>query len=251
MGVLDGILKGGSTGAALGPAGAVAGAGIGLATGLIQNIQANKLKKQADAAMPELVDPNQAAYLSELNQKRKSIASGAAFSTAMQQADMQQASANDAITRNSGGDSGSAIQALLQAQANSGNIKNQALANGQQQQMGYDSMYGNQLNKIAARTLQLQLLESQQKRAEWAKKKQFAGQNTQAGGATALQGLLGSLGGGAGASSPDGATGVGGMLSGKPAGSPLDTFTPTGESAPGVTPQQNLATGALGPLIDL
>ena len=159
MGILDGILKGGTAGSSLGPAGAAAGAGLGLATGLIQNIQANKLKKQADASMPELVDPNQAAYLSELNQKRKSLASGAEFSTAMQQADTQQASVNDAITRGAGGDSGATIQGLLQAQTNAGNIKNQALANGQQQQYAIDSVYGNQLNKIAARKMQLQLLQ--------------------------------------------------------------------------------------------
>lgn len=187
--VIKGAIGGGGGGGGGGKAGA-AGAITGLATGLIQTVQAGKLKKKADAAMPDLVDPNQAAYLAELNQKRKSIETGADFTEAMQQADTSQASTNDALLKSSGGNIGATIQALLQSQSVAGDVKNKALAQGQAQQFNWDTAYGSQLNKIATTKRQLQLYDSQQKRAEWAQKKQTASQNVNAG----ISGLLGVMG---------------------------------------------------------
>lgn len=161
---------------------------VGLATGAIQALQAHSLKKQADAAMPPLVDAGQAAYLAELNQKRRSIETGADFAAANQAADEGQAATNDAITRNGAGDSGETMQALLQAQRNAGDIKNQAIVQGQGQQQNYDSMYGGLLGQIAGRKMQLQLLASQQKRAEWDRKSKLASANLQGGLANLLPG---------------------------------------------------------------
>ena len=88
---------------------------MGLAMGAIQTIQANKLKKRAESAFPDLVDPSQAGFLAELGQKRKSLDTGAAFATGMQNIDASQAGTNNSIVQSSGGDAGATMQALLQS----------------------------------------------------------------------------------------------------------------------------------------
>jgi len=192
MGAIDGAMKGGKDGMALGPEGAAAGAALGLATGLVQDVKAAKLKKQAEAAFPDFVDPNQSAFLAELGQKRKSIDTGADFATGMGTVDQTQAATNEALTRNTGGDATSTIQSLLQSQRNASNAKNNVLAQGQQQQMNYNQQYGDLLDKISGRKMQLQLQKSQQAMAEWAQMKQSSNQNAMAGAA----GAVGSGGGG-------------------------------------------------------
>lgn len=156
-------------------------AGLSLGTGIMQQIQANRLKNKADASVPELVDPNQSAFLAELGQKRKSIETGADFAAGMNAIDATNAGTNEAITRNTGGDVGGTIQALLQSQRAAGDSKNQVIAQGQQQQNQVSAAYQGMLDKIAARRLQLQMYNSQQARAEWAKKQQQASQNLMAG----------------------------------------------------------------------
>lgn len=180
-----GGLVGSKIGGAVGKA-AGSKSGMGVATGLIQSMQANKLKKQADASFPELVDPNQAGYLAELAQKRKSLETGADFAAGMNAIDATNAGTNDAITRSAGGDASGTIQGLLQAQRVAGDAKNQVLAQGQNQQMQYNQMYQGMLDQIAGRKLQLQMQRSQQARAEWAAKQKSAQQN--------LMGGLASLG---------------------------------------------------------
>lgn len=155
--------------------------------GALQGLQANKLKKQADASMPPLMDANQLSYLSELNQKRKSIETGADFAAGMNALNSSNAGTNDAIIRNSGGDVNGTIQALLQSQRSTNDAKNNLLAQGAGEQMQYNSMYGDFLNKITARKLQLQMYKSQQARAEWAAKQKDSSANLMAG-ATRLLG---------------------------------------------------------------
>jgi hypothetical protein len=170
----------GGLGGSSGP-GASAGAGLSLATSLVQGIQAQRQKKKADAAFPELVDPNQAAFLSELNQKRRSIETGADFAGAMDKINATTAGTQEAITRNTGGDVGGTIQALLQAQNSANSAKNAVIGQGQQQQLAYNNMYGGLLNQISARRLQLQMQRSQQNLGEWAKGQQGTNQNLLAG----------------------------------------------------------------------
>lgn len=167
-------------------------AGLSLATGLLQNIQANKLKKQAEAAMPDLIDPSQSSFLAELGQKRKAIETGAEYTAGINEADSAQASANDAIVNASGGNTGATIQGLLQAQGVAGRTKNQSIAQGQTKQLAYNTAFSNLLNDISARQLELKLLDRNQKLAEWSKKKQFANQNINAGLASLLSGGKGS-----------------------------------------------------------
>lgn len=190
--------------------------GLSLATSLVQGIQANKLKKKADAAMPDQTDPTQLSFLADLNQKRKAIDTGADFQQATQEADANQATANDAIVGASGGNTNSLMQALLQSQNAAGTQKNRAIADGQQQQMQYNSAYGNMLNKIAARKLELQMQQSQQARGEWATMKQKANQNFMAG--------------------------IGGLLGGKKPGAPATAGAPVAE-APAAAPEASAPAG--------
>lgn len=243
-----GGLLGGAGGAAIGgPMGAQVGLSLGSALGGM--IDANKKKNQAEAAFPDFVDPNQASYLAELNQKRKSIETGADFAEAVRLADQSQASTNDAILKASGGDTGASIQGLLQAQAMAGNAKNNAAARGQSQQFAYDNAYGSMLNQISARKLQLELMRSQQARAEWAQGQQDANQNANAG----LANLFSAGGVGGGMNFPSDWSMGGGngqsalaSLSGRPAD---NSIAMGGAQAPTVVPQQNLATQSLGQVL--
>jgi hypothetical protein len=158
-----------------------AGAALSTGTGLLQQLQANRLKNQADAAMPELVDPNQSSFLAELMQKRKSIDTGADFAASMNAIDASNAGTNDTLLRATGGDVGGTIQALLQSERASADAKNQALAQGQQQQLQYTGLAKSLLDDVAQRRMELQLQNAQQNRAEWAQMKQNANQNFMAG----------------------------------------------------------------------
>lgn len=218
------------------------GSALSLGTGLIQNIQANKLKKEANASVPPLVDPDQAAFLSELHQKRKSIETGADFSAGMNALDASNAGTNEAILRNSGGDVSGTIQALLQSQRGTNDAKNNLLAQGAGEQMQYNSMYGDFLNKIAARKMQLQMYKSQQARAEWAQKQQNANQNTMAGLAGFVGGADKQQSGNAGQQQQSGGvnTDVLQSMLGKTAGLGGSGMTAPGEGVEGVT---NAAAG--------
>lgn len=154
---------------------------MGLGSGLIQSIQAHNLKNKADSAAPGLVDPRQASFLAELNQKRKAIDTGADFAAGMQAIDTTNAGTNNALVAAAGGDAGGTIQALLQSERTANDSKNNVLAQGQNQQMQYNSMFNDLNNKIAARSMQLQMQRSQQARAEWAAKQQSASKNMMAG----------------------------------------------------------------------
>jgi len=166
--------------------GPAAGAALSVSQGLLQTIQANKLKKKAESNMPEAVDPNQAAFLAEIQQKKNSISTGADVAEGIRAADAGAANANQAIIEAGGGDTASVIQGLLASNKMASQAKNQALAVGQNKQMGYDNMYMGMLNKISARKLQLEMYRSQQARAEYARKKTAASQNL----ATGAAGLL-------------------------------------------------------------
>lgn len=186
-GVIGGSLgKNGAQGESLG-SGMSSQAGLGIGTGLLQTIQANKLKKEAESYLPAYADPRQSAFLAELQQKRRSIDTGADFAAGMSAIDTTNAGTNEAIVRSTGGDVAGTIQALLQSQGIANQGKNQVLAQGQQQQMQYNQLYKSTLDRIEQRKLELQMYRSQQARAEWAKKQQIANQNMMAGLGRAVQ----------------------------------------------------------------
>lgn len=186
-GVIGGSIgKNGAQGESLG-SGMSSQAGLGIGTGLLQTIQANKLKKESESYLPAYADPRQSAFLAELQQKRRSIDTGADFAAGMNAIDTTNAGTNEAIVRSTGGDVAGTIQALLQSQGIANQGKNQVLAQGQQQQMQYNQLYKSTLDRIEQRKLELQMYRSQQARAEWAKKQQIANQNMMAGLGRAVQ----------------------------------------------------------------
>lgn len=156
---------------------AAANTPVQLGQGVVQMFQANSLKKAADAASPPLVDPSQASFLSELNKKRASLDAGSAYAAGLNNIKATQAGTNNGLVQAGAGNSGGTIQALLQSQRVSQDSANQLNAQGQQEQNFNNSMYGELLNKVAARKMQLQLQKSQQLRAEWASAQQASNQN--------------------------------------------------------------------------
>jgi hypothetical protein len=159
---------------------------IGAGVGLTQMIQARSAKNRANQTLPPAVDINQASFLAELQAKRNSIASGADFAAGTREVDQTTANTQNAITKVTGGDAGGTIAGLIQAGRAGGAGKNQVFATGQQQGLQYNQMYGELMNKIAARRMQLSLYRSQQHRAEWAQKSQDAQKNMFAGLASSL-----------------------------------------------------------------
>jgi len=152
-----------------------------LGQSIVQMFKANNSKNAADSAAPPLVDPNQASFLSELNQKRASLDSGTAYAAGLNNINATNAGTNQGLVQAGAGNTGGTIQALLQSQRVSQDSANQLNAQGQQEQNFNNTMYGELLNKVAARKWQLQNQASQQKRAEWATSQQSANQNASAG----------------------------------------------------------------------
>lgn len=179
-GSILGTVLGGAAGAATGtPEGAKIGMSIG--SGLGGSLDAMKSKKEADSLFPDYVSANQASFLAELNQKRRALETGADTAAALQQADMSQASTNQAIARAAGGNVSNILQGILGAQKNAGMIKNAALAQASQNQMGLNNAYQNMLNLVEQRKLELELMQSQQNRANWAASQRDAMANFNAG----------------------------------------------------------------------
>lgn len=145
----------------------ISGSGTGVAVSALQGLYAANQKKKANAVFPELVDPNQASYLAELGQKKAALTTGADVAEGMDTLERSQASANDAITRNAGGNSGGVIQGLLSAQSNTNIGKNQVLAGAYNNQMNLNNSYGNLLNLISMKKQSLQLRREQELRAEY------------------------------------------------------------------------------------
>ena len=163
---------------AIGNIGTLIGAGGGtILSGIesgIEMFKANKAKKAANNLIPDLYDPNQLAMLSELNQLRKSYNSGSAFSNDMSSIDANTAATQEQIARATSGDIGATISGLLMSQ-NAANVgKNAVLAQGNAQRKYYNTFASDLQNKIAQRSLELQLAQMSQKRAEWAQNSQDA-----------------------------------------------------------------------------
>jgi hypothetical protein len=186
-----------SIGKAMGPAGAA----LGMGAGIVQLLKAHKLKGEAKATMPQLYDPQQQAFLAELAQKRKAMETGAEFAGGMNAIDASTAGTNNSIVQAGGGNVGGTIQGLLQSLRVGQDAKNKVLANGQAQEMQYNSMYERMLNDISGRKLQLQLLQHAQAQSDYAQKQKEG---------------FGNLMGGIGHANPMSSMGGGGAGGGNP-----------------------------------
>lgn len=173
-------------------------AGMGIGAGLLQLFQSNQKKNEANAAFPQWYDPQQMSFLSEINQKRKAMETGAEFASGINAVNSSMGGTNAGILQAGAGNVSGTIQGLLQSQRIGQDQINQVLANGQAQGLQYNNMYREMLDKISARKMQLQLAKSQQARAEWAQKAKDSTANLMAGSSYLGGGGGGSKGGGMG-----------------------------------------------------
>lgn len=161
------------------------GKGVGKVGQMLGQSKANKLKKQAESLFPQYEDPRQLAQLARLQQMQKSLETGAEFQGAKDTAMQNIAGTQAGIVKSTGGDVGSTIQGLLQAQRVGGQQLNQAYAQAEQRQAALNPLVTSLNNLISSRKMELQLAKSQQKLAEWAKMQQQLNQNLGAGAARA------------------------------------------------------------------
>jgi hypothetical protein len=149
--------------------------------GAIQLLQAHHLKKEAASAMPGFYDPQQQQFLSELNQKRRSLDTGSGYAAGMNAIGATTAGTQNGILSAGGGNVGGTMQALLQSQRLGSDQQNQVLANGEQQNMQYNQMYNELLDKVAGRKMQLQLLNHDHLYNQWQQKQKAGSSNLMAG----------------------------------------------------------------------
>jgi uncharacterized protein YgfB (UPF0149 family) len=161
--------------------------GSAMGMGIGQMLSGLQSKKQAQGLYPSYEDPRQLALLSEINQKRKSLETGADFAEAVDLANQAQAATQAGIIKSTGGDVGGTIQGLLQSERNTQGARNQAYATGAAEQRANTQLYNALLDQISARKLQLQMQRSQQKMAEWAQSMKEGRQNFLAGLANTYQ----------------------------------------------------------------
>lgn len=106
-----------------------------------------------------MFDPSQLALLNEINQRRKALMTGAGVQSGLSQVNQQTAQAQNLIAKNTGGDVGSTVSGLLQAQAVGGQNTNNVLAGAGQQQQYFTDLYNKLSNDISARKYGIQRYE--------------------------------------------------------------------------------------------
>jgi hypothetical protein len=216
MGASIGGLLAPLTGGLSVPVGAAVGAVAGGISGGVKQNKAN------EAQQIPLVDPLERARLAELAQMRKNISSGT--DTLTQQGIQQQRNigkaAQTALSRNTGGDVGQTMNALLQSQKATQGGVNQTIAQTQNRIPYFDSAQGSLMGRISDRKLQLARLFRDQKVAENAQARTDNNVNTQSLLATeggtqtipeGLQGLKGMMGSNTNISVVDGTRNVTGL----------------------------------------
>ena len=156
--------------------GAVGGAIIG---GVGAGIKQNKANNAQDIP---LVDPIERARLASLEQLRKSVSSGTDALT--QQGISQQQnigrSAQGAISKSTGGDVGSTVDALLRSQKSTQGGVNQLVAANQNRLPYFDNAVSQMGSRISQRKLELGLLDRSQAVAENAQARTDNNINSQA-----------------------------------------------------------------------
>lgn len=151
---------------------------LGGAKGVGQMISGARSRRAADNFQPAQYDPQQLAWLAEIQQKRRSINSGSAYAADMAAIDATTAGTNQAIAGAAGGDVGGTIQGLLAASQAANRSKNNVLAQGQNQMYQYTAFGSQMQNLISQRALEVDLAQQAQQRAQWAQSQQDAFGNT-------------------------------------------------------------------------
>jgi hypothetical protein len=177
MGYFDNAIMSGIGDAASGfavtggnPYGAAIGGAIGLGTGLLNGM--NKPKQ------PPLNDPNQLAFLEDIQRKRRALATGQdyAYTLANKQNQQQLAQTQQNVLR-SGSDMASVQQGLNISQQNSGNQSNKSMSEILQQGGMFTQMAGQQIDAISKRKFDLQFQDYLQKLREKSEATQGMTQN--------------------------------------------------------------------------
>lgn len=174
-GVLGSVVPG--VGNAVGAAG---GALIGgLAGGISSGIKQNQANQAKDIGF---TDPLEAVRLAQLEQTRKNMLTGSNPVTQNKIGQIRNvgAAVQGGISRNTGGDVGATMDALLKAQKNTQTGVNNAISEGQQNLPYFDNAVGTLAQRIAQRKLELQLLSRGQDLAENAQSRKEANLNTNA-----------------------------------------------------------------------
>ena len=167
-GAFGGAAQGAKLGTAIAPGvGTAIGAGAGALLGGITG--ANKKKKANEASDIARVAPMEQAPMAELNQITKNLSVGADSLTQNRLSELQKVGAQTqgAISKVSGGDVGSTVQGMLQAQRNTQKGVNTALAD--RGQLPYFQNLAQQLQtRMSQRKLELDKLKRDQLMAETA-----------------------------------------------------------------------------------
>lgn len=166
--------------AATGGLSAPIGAGIGAIVG---GVSSGMKQNQADkASQLPVVDPLEAVRLAQLEQTRKNILTGSnpATQNKIQQIRNVGSAVQGGISRNTGGDVGATMDALLKAQKNTQAGVNNAVSEGQQNLPYFDSAVGTLSQRIAQRKADLWKINRDQMLAENAQSRKEANLNTNA-----------------------------------------------------------------------
>lgn len=154
------------------------GASIGqMGMGATQMIQGAQQGKKANQMPLPMVDPNQQALLSEMNQRRKALMTGAGVQAGLNQVNQGIAGTQNVIARNTGGDAGGTIAGLLQSQRVGGQNLNQVLAGANQQQQYFTNLASDLNNRIAERRFAIQQWQKAQALAQAAELKKTGSTN--------------------------------------------------------------------------
>jgi len=177
-GMMKGIAKG-------------AAAPISMAVGIGQMIAGAVQKKKAEKLMPGMEDPEQRAELEDVKQRMASATSGTDAMTAANLRNVAQGTAQtqNTIARNTGGDVGGTVSAMLQSQRTGDSSANQVYGQARQQLPYFMTMKNSMLNNIAQRKLELGLLKHNQVQAQ-------AEANKKSGFGNLMQGVMSSVGAG-------------------------------------------------------
>lgn len=194
-----GAMSGAGTGAMIGsnPAlmAATGGLSAPIATGigaLVGGVGAGMKQNKANQAQQiPFIDPMESKRLAEIEQSRKNLMTG---SDALTQRRLDEAknvgsAVQGAITRSTGGDVASTMDALLKAQKNTQSAINQGITESQSRLPYFDNASTMLAQRIAQRKLELGLLDRSQAMAENAQARKEANLN-----ANALLGVNGGMG---------------------------------------------------------
>lgn len=162
IGGVTGAASGAAMGSAAGPWGTAIGGVVGGVTGLF-----SAPKKVSQPQIP-LVDFEQLKLQRELERKREAVNSGISteFTTASALINAAQAGAMESVTGLTGGDVGSALAGMENISKAGGSNVNALLSTITAQDANYANLIANSVNEISKRKLSLQMMESDQAKAQ-------------------------------------------------------------------------------------